>query len=103
MTKKVFWDDPYLTQLDTRLTSVKGDDVTVEQTIFFALSGGQESDSGRIGNRRVLQARKAEKEIVYTLESGHGLKPGDPVMMTIDDENISRTFPIVQADPHRFY
>ena len=75
MTRKVFWEDPYLTQLETRVTSVKEKDITVEQTIFYAFSGGQESDHGTIGDNRVLRARREDKEIVYTLENGHGLKP----------------------------
>ena len=84
MTKKLFWENPYLTQLETHITSVKGNDMTVEQTIFFAFSGGQESDDGTIGNRRVLQARAEGQEIVYTLENGHGFKPGDQVRMEIN-------------------
>jgi Ser-tRNA(Ala) deacylase AlaX len=84
MTKKIFWEDPYLTQLETHIATVKDNDITVEQTIFYALSGGQESDYGTIGNNRVLQARKEGKEIVYTLENSHGLKPGDQVRMNID-------------------
>ena len=81
---KVFWTDPYLTELETRVTGVDGDDVTVERTIFFAFSGGQESDAGTIGGVRVLRARKDNQQIVYTLEPGHGLRPGAPVTMTID-------------------
>lgn len=84
MTAKIFWEDPYLTELDTRIASVRDNDVTVEQTIFYAFSGGQESDAGTIGNRHVLQARKAGKEIIYTLEDGHGMRPGDPVTIKID-------------------
>jgi Ser-tRNA(Ala) deacylase AlaX len=90
MTRKVFWEDPYLTQMETRVTSVKDNDITVEQTIFYALAGGQESDHGTIGNSRVLQARKEGQEIVYTLEDGHGLKPGDRIRMTIDWERRYR-------------
>jgi Ser-tRNA(Ala) deacylase AlaX len=86
MTKKIFWKDPYLTQLDTFITSVKDTDVTVEQTIFFPFSGGQESDYGTIGDRRVLQARTESREIIYTLENGHSLNPGDQVRMKIDWE-----------------
>lgn len=86
MTEKMFWKDPYLTELDTLITSVKDTDVTVEQTIFFPFSGGQESDHGTIGDRRVLQARREGREIVYTLENGHPLKPGDQVRMKIDWE-----------------
>jgi len=86
MTRKIFWEDPYLTQIETRIASVKENDVTVEQTIFYAFSGGQEGDHGTIGNIRVLEARKEGKEIVYTLENSHRLKPGDPVRMAIDWE-----------------
>ena len=86
MTKKIFWEDPYLTRLETRIASVEGDDVRVEETIFYALSGGQESDHGTIGGRRVLQARKQGKDIVYMLEADHGLKPGDAVRIAIDWE-----------------
>ena len=84
MTRKIFWKDPYLNQLETYITGVKGNDITVEQTNFFAFSGGQESDHGTIGNSRVLQARMEDREIVYTLEQGDGLKRGDPVSIQID-------------------
>ena len=90
MTKKIFWKDPYLTQLETRIASVDGDDVTVEETIFYALSGGQESDHGTIGTKCVLQARKQGGEIIYTLEARHGLKTGDVVRIEIDWERRYR-------------
>ena len=84
MTKRIFWQDPYLTQLETRITSVDGDDVTLEETIFYALSGGQESDHGTIGGKCVLKARKDGKDIIYTLAASHGLRPGDVVKIEID-------------------
>jgi Ser-tRNA(Ala) deacylase AlaX len=86
MTKKLFWEDPYLTQIETRITSVTGNDVTVDRTIFYAFSGGQEGDQGTIGSTPVLEARKEGKEIVYRLGDGHGLKPGDKVAIAIDWE-----------------
>ncbi|MBV9523900.1 MAG: alanyl-tRNA editing protein [Alphaproteobacteria bacterium] len=84
MTHKVFWEDPYLTALETRIASVEGAEVTVEATIFYALSGGQESDHGTIADQPVLAARKAGRQIVYTLEPSHALKPGDRVTIAID-------------------
>jgi len=65
LTKKIFWKDSYLTQLETFISGVKGNDITVEETIFFAFSGGQESDHGTIDNSPVLQARTEGKEIFY--------------------------------------
>ncbi|MGQ9647022.1 MAG: hypothetical protein ACUVWO_10850 [Thermodesulfobacteriota bacterium] len=62
MTKKVFWKDSYLTELQTVVTSVKTTDITVTETIFFAFSGGQESDRGTIGDHPVLEVRAEGKE-----------------------------------------
>ena len=84
MVEKLFWQDPYRTALDTRIAAVEGDQVTLEATIFYAFSGGQESDAGTIGGRTVLEARKDGRDIRYTLEVGHGLKAGDPVVVEID-------------------
>ena len=90
MTKKIFWEDPYLTRLDTSITGVKGSDVTVERTIFYAFSGGQESDQGTLGGYQVLEARKDGLEILYTLPVEQSLKVGDPVSMTINWERRYR-------------
>jgi Ser-tRNA(Ala) deacylase AlaX len=90
VTKKLFWQDPYQTRLDTHITSVNGNDICVAETIFYAFSGGQESDHGTIGGRSVIRARKEGKEIFYTLEEGHELKVGEAVTMTIEWERRYR-------------
>lgn len=83
---KVFWENPYLTELEANVTSVNGDVVTLDQTIFYAFSGGQQSDSGTIEGLTVLEAKKENFEIYYTLPKGHGLKVGDRVKQNIDWE-----------------
>lgn len=90
MTQKLFWQDPYRTALDTHVASVTGDDVALAETIFYALSGGQESDAGHIGGHPVLAARKEGSGIVYTLPPGHGLQSGDAVRVEIDWERRYR-------------
>ncbi len=84
MTAKLFWADPYRTALDTHITRVAGDEVEVAETIFYALAGGQESDSGTIGGRPVLDARRDGLDIRYRLDPDHGFAEGDSVRMTID-------------------
>ena len=84
MTVKQFWIDPYQTRQQTQIRSVDGVHITLESTIFFAFSGGQESDEGTIGGLPVLQAQKKGKEIIYTLPAGHSLSPGDAVEVIID-------------------
>ncbi len=82
--EKQFWADPYRTALDARVTAVDGAAVTLDRTIFYAESGGQESDAGTIAGHPVRAARKDGREIRYLLDDGHGLKPGDPVRVEID-------------------
>ena len=84
MTKKVFWADPYKTELSTTVTSVSGSDITLSETIFFAFSGGQESDAGTIENHAVSVAQTQGQEIVYTLADDHGLVTGQSVLVQID-------------------
>ena len=84
MTRKMFWDDPYPTETAAAVTSVSGNDVTLDQTVFHASSGGQESDTGSIGGMRVVRARKDDNEIFSTMPEGHGLNPGDQVVVRID-------------------
>ncbi|WP_346355018.1 alanyl-tRNA editing protein [Azotosporobacter soli] len=81
---KLFWQDPYATTLEARIQTLDGSVITLDRTIFFAFSGGQASDSGTIGGRHVLEARKDGLEIFYTLDSAAGLAAGDSVLVAID-------------------
>jgi Ser-tRNA(Ala) deacylase AlaX len=58
--------------------------VTLRDTVFYALSGGQESDAGTIGGFPVLEAKKAGLDIHYLLPVGHQLNAGDRVRVEID-------------------
>ena len=84
MTAKLFWEDPYRTTLETTIASVRGRDVTLAATIFYAQSGGQESDAGTVAGREVLEARLDGSEIVYALADADGLAPGMSARIVID-------------------
>ncbi len=62
MSEKLFWIDPYKTELDSKVSVIQDNIVELSQTIFYAQSGGQESDKGTINNIPVI---KAEKEIIH--------------------------------------
>ena len=84
MTEKIFWSEPYRSELSTVISGVEGQVITLEKTIFFAFSGGQESDEGSIGGIEVISAEAVGKDIFYTLSEGHGLEVGQPVVVAID-------------------
>ena len=88
--KKLFWENPYLTELEAKVMSVNNNIITLDKTIAFAFSGGQQSDSGTIGGFKIIEAKKEEKEIFYTIEQNHNLIPDQNVMITIDWEKRYR-------------
>lgn len=84
--KKLFWDDPYQVENETVVSAVCGNRVQVEETVAYAFSGGQESDSGTIGGSPIIKAEKDDSSfgIWYTLQENHGLHVGDAVVVRID-------------------
>ena len=84
MTHKVFWDDPYQVELESTVSRVDGPCIELEETIFYAESGGQESDAGTIGGIQVIKAEKQGLSIVYTLEREPNFQAGAVVTTQID-------------------
>jgi Ser-tRNA(Ala) deacylase AlaX len=84
MTAKLFWADPYLTSCETTVTRVDGPEIRIAESVFYAFSGGQESDHGSIGGYPVLAARKDALDLSYALPGNHQLHPGQPVTVIID-------------------
>ncbi|WP_293760692.1 alanyl-tRNA editing protein [uncultured Aquitalea sp.] len=89
-TRKLFWRAPRQLSLQTTVSRVAGDEVYLAETIFFAFSGGQESDRGSIGGQEVLAAEKRGDDIAYLLPAGHGLAAGDVVNVQIDGARRDR-------------
>jgi Ser-tRNA(Ala) deacylase AlaX len=84
MTKKLFWDDPYLTECNATVTKVEEGRVWLDQTCFFAFSGGQASDSGSINSIPVKEAIAENSDIHYILEGE--VKEGEKVRVEINKE-----------------
>lgn len=82
--RKVFWDNPYQSLLETRVVSVDNNRVLFEETIAFSFSGGQESDKADINGLTIIHSEIDGNLIYYILPEGHNLKPGNVVTMKID-------------------
>lgn len=90
MTKKLFHEDPYKTECEATVVSVNGPAVTLDQTVFFAFSGGQASDSGTISGIPVKEAVVSGGDIVYTLEQDPTFKAGDKVIVKINPDKRNK-------------
>lgn len=77
MTLKPFWIDPYLSRHETSVASAAGSDIILRPTIFFAFSGGQESDQGPIAGYPVLRGRRRGKP-QHPPPPPRGARPREP-------------------------
>ncbi len=82
--RKVFWENPYQTELVTKIISLEGTQVLFEATIAYSFAGGQESDTAWINGVPLLDSRREGNRIYYTLPDNHAFAEGDIVTMTID-------------------
>ena len=83
--KKLFYENQLQDTCTATVTKVNGNTVELDQTIFFAFSGGQASDKGSVAGIEVKEARKIdENRIEYVLASEPNFKVGDSVEVKID-------------------
>jgi misacylated tRNA(Ala) deacylase len=87
VTALLFRDDPYLRSCEASVLAARENVVELDRTVFYPLGGGQMGDTGRIGEARVLDTRKGEREdhVLHCLEPGAPLPAvGARVVAEID-------------------
>ncbi len=85
---KLFWQDSYLTEFDSRISDIIDDKVILEQTAFYAESGGQMGDTGHLNGVRIVDTQCDENgTIIYHIIDPNDigkLKKDEPVHGVID-------------------
>ena len=76
--------EPYATRFESEVTAIDGRRVWLDSTYFFAASGGQPADRGRIGDARVADVRLEGSEPVHVLETEPSFRAGQRVLCSID-------------------
>ncbi len=85
-TKKLYWEDPYQREFDAVVGSIDGNRVILNQTCFYAKSGGQVGDTGELNGARVADTIKDDAgNAVHILEEPN-FKLGDVIHGKIDWE-----------------
>ncbi len=87
MTKRLYYDQPYLTAFDSTVTAVRplagGCAVTLAESSFYPTSGGQPFDTGTLNGLRVCDVSVDDDgEVWHTIEGT--LEPGMPAHGEID-------------------
>ena len=91
MEKLLYYDDPYLTEITTKIRKVTNDGLYFEETIFYPRGGGQPSDKGiiQLNNEEipVEGVKKTPEGILHIVKNPEMLKEGQEVKLKIDWEH----------------
>ena len=94
-TRKLFYEDCHIKAFSARVTSCRevenGYLVTLDATAFYPEGGGQASDTGMLGDARVLQVTEQGEGILHLCDKA--LTVGEPVQGVID---YDRRFDLMQ-------
>jgi misacylated tRNA(Ala) deacylase len=85
MTYRLFWEDPYMKEFDAKVLNIEGNKVILDKTCFYATSGGQPNDTGKLNGINVVDVFYDQNEnIVHILEKEPNFRIGDLVYGVID-------------------
>lgn len=86
MTKLLFYENAYMKEAKAKVVKIEGSKVWLDQTIFFAFSGGQASDKGTIEGIEVSDIIKDE-DYAHVLVQEPTFNTGDVVELKLDWDN----------------
>ncbi len=76
--------EPYTTRFESEVQSVDGRQVRLEESYFYAESGGQPADRGTIGDVAVEDVQLVDGEPVHVLAEEPSFRAGQRVLGSID-------------------
>ncbi len=105
-TIKLFDKDHYLKEFDAEILEVDGVNVILNQTAFYAQSGGQAGDRGTLNDTQVVDTQIIDDKYVHIMQTESGFKVGDMVHGVLEWERRYNTMKIHSAShvmEHIFY
>src|SRR6266403_1361441 len=81
-TERLYYHDSRLLEFDAQVTSLSELDdgqiaVTLDRTAFYPTGGGQPTDTGTLGDARVVDCIDAEDDVVLHIIQGRTPEAGD--------------------------
>jgi len=97
MTTRLYDQDHYLAEFDARVSEIDGLNVVLDQTAFYAQSGGQAGDRGTINGEEVVDTRIIVGEHVHVMSEEPRFSVGDDTHGVIDWDRRYRIMKIHSA------
>ena len=78
--------EPDVREFSAEVVGIDGRTVTLDETYFYAESGGQPADRGTLGDARVVDVQTGEEGVRHVLASAPEFDVGDTVTGVVDDD-----------------
>jgi alanyl-tRNA synthetase len=83
-TEVLYWQDWKPEEFDAKVLKIVGNNVVLDKTAFYPVSGGQLADHGTLGKQHVADVFKQGGVIVHVLAEKPEFKSGDKVRGKVD-------------------
>ncbi len=83
-TKALYFEDYARVSFDGRVLEIVGNNVVLDQTVFYPVSGGQLADTGVLDGSRVVDVFRQGGHIIHVLDSKPKFHAGDIVHGEVD-------------------
>jgi alanyl-tRNA synthetase len=84
MTERLYYTDAALTEFRAHVVEVAGDRVYLDRTAFYPTSGGQQFDTGTLGDAQVVDVIDEETRIAHVLSKPAKFAVGDELSARVD-------------------
>src|SRR3989344_712289 len=85
-TKALYYQDWKLNKFKSKIKKIIGNNVVLQETLFYPTSGGQLHDLGTLNGKKIVDVIKQGKHIVHVLEDVKGLKVNQEVNGEVEFE-----------------
>ena len=84
MTRKLYWEQPYSKEFTATVVSVEGNNVELDQSLFYPRGGGVACDTGTLNGIPVAETTKNGAQILHTLNAPPNFTVGSTVQGKLD-------------------
>jgi len=81
---KLYYENPYLKEIEAKVTEINTNRVILDKTIFYPQAAGEPGDTGFIDSCKVVDTQLIEGKIAHILETDQTFSVGDTVKIVLD-------------------
>ena len=83
-TEVLYYTDPYTLQFEAHVVFAEGPYVVLDRTYFYPTGGGQITDTGKLGESRVVEVARKGRWVLHQLDAPAPMRVGERIRGHVD-------------------